>query len=114
MHIMFQLTDCKEFNDPFFDLFQAIMILIHVTLGLFNIKRIGGRFFPGQIQDPFQVGSGDSILRRGRMDPGQTVQLLFCCLAGFLAQVFLGNPLFQVFEISALFLILAEFLTDGL
>ena len=49
------------------------------------------------------------------MDPGQTVQFLFCCLAWFLAQIFLGNPFFQVLKGQCTFsLILTKLLTDSL
>ncbi len=60
---MLEFSHSKKLYYPLFDLLQTIMIIIKNALGLLNIQCICGGGLPRQVQDPFQVGSRNGILR---------------------------------------------------
>ena len=63
-HLAGQLQDGKIFEDPLFDLFQAVMVFVQDLFDFGNIEFAFGLLFPGQLDQPVKISPDDRRLRR--------------------------------------------------
>ena len=67
----FEFRDTDEFENPFFDVFEAEMVAIENAAGDFDIKPVVGHFVPRKFREPIQIVARDRIfggLRRQEVE----------------------------------------------
>ena len=112
--VLFELAHRQELEDPFLDLGQTVVVLVEVALRLHQIKGVGGRLQPGQVEDPVDVVARHRVFRRRRRDALQPAEFLVHRGPGLRAEPFFGDPLAQFLEFDLVVVALAQLLADGL
>ncbi len=85
------------------------MVFIEYLGRDFQVQLVFGRFFPGKIQKPVQVGADNGCLGCVRMHHFQPFKLFFCLLFRILGHLFLFQGLVQVFYLLGIGIFVAEF-----
>ena len=76
-----ECTDGEMFEDPIFDLIEAVVILIEDCRRLFEIELIGGRARPGEGDECFDIVAGQTLLRAHRWDTTESLEFALRLLA---------------------------------
>ena len=104
----------QVFDDPFLDLFQAIVIGIQDLFGRDQILAGARLDAPGQRQKPVEVVARHRRLGRHRRHRLQLLQLGFRLVACLLAELGAPDPLFQFGDLVLAVLAVAKLLLNGL
>ena len=113
MQILFEFTDGKKFYNPFFDKIQSVMIPVKILFCLFYVDIVFCGNFPGQFQQPVEVIAGNSILRRRRWYPLQSVQFFFRHFSCFRAQLSFCQFCFELNNLNVV-LVFSQLFFDGI
>ena len=99
-------------DDPLLDLLQPEVVLVEDAARLGQVERDGFGRFPGQLDEPLQIGAHHAVLGRGLGGAGETAQLLAGLLHHFVRH---AGRLDRALQLHQLFAIigLAKLPLDG-
>ena len=60
-----QLYDCQRLEYAFFNVLEAVMVLVQDAAGLVQVELFLTRSAPRQLEDIFEIGPDDVIIRSG-------------------------------------------------
>ena len=89
-------------DDAFFDFFETVVVLVELTLGVFEIEVVGRVFAPRQVGERFEVVVLYREVGRLRVETFQPAQLLVEDLLHLFAPFLLGGFLRELFDVLLL------------
>ena len=106
-----QLTNGEEFENPVFDLFQPVVVVVQHLFSPTDVSDFTGGFFPRNRKQPVDVVAGNAGLCGDRRHALESSQLDLRLLFGLLAHAALFNLVFELFEFFGV-VVAAELFVD--
>jgi hypothetical protein len=113
-HLTHALLHGQVFENAFLDLLKTVMVRIEHGLGVVDVLAHLGALLPRNRQDPVEIVAHDRRFRGHRAHAPQLLQLGDAFLARFLGELGFLDPLFQLRQLVASILALAQLLLDRL
>src|SRR5712692_5733983 len=108
-----ELLDRQVFEDPVLDLLKVEVILVQNLTGPVDVDRPAAELAPGQARDPLEIRDDHAVLRRGRQDGGEPVQLALRLAPRLVRQAGLLDPPAELGRLTVAPFVLPELPLDG-
>ena len=114
LHSLGGVLHCQVLDDSVLHILQPIVVRFQNLSGLDDVQIVFGFLVPWKIDEPVQIGSDDAAFRAVAAAVSETVQLIEGLLLGFLGHLGLLDLFLIGEELLGVFIILAQFILDGL
>ena len=113
LHVFLELAHREIFEDPLFDFFQVVVVVVEHLAGASEVETVAAGLRPGQDGQPVEIRPDDRILGRAGVHPAQSFDLPLGFGQNVLGRLGLFETPPEFFQFGVLGLAFAEFFLNG-